>query len=261
VRGREEGTGGVEARGGDEGVTGAPEARGADEGVTGGAEARGADEGVTGGAEVRLGKEEGVMGGAMGVASLAEVIERREIAEASSEAAFASASARMSSSASAAASAALRTHLIASMWSPRAHMASAVDSAQETSSGSSGFASGTSGRSRSSDMGAGSRRSSVMADAMASLSRGFRRADAPGPVDSRGIEGDRNETPMQVTINGQAKQVPDGLTVRALVVHLGLGEGPVAVEINRAIVPRAEHPTRAVSSGDAIEIVHLVGGG
>jgi sulfur carrier protein len=66
---------------------------------------------------------------------------------------------------------------------------------------------------------------------------------------------------MQVTLNGKVLDVPDGVTVRALVDHLGLGDGPVAVEINRAIVPRAEHATRAVTSGDTIEIVHFVGGG
>jgi thiamine biosynthesis protein ThiS len=66
---------------------------------------------------------------------------------------------------------------------------------------------------------------------------------------------------MHVTINGAEKDVPDGLTVKELVNHLGLDAGPVAVEINREIVPRAEHATRAVAGGDAIEIVHFVGGG
>jgi sulfur carrier protein len=66
---------------------------------------------------------------------------------------------------------------------------------------------------------------------------------------------------MNVTLNGEARGVPDGLTVRGLLEHLGLMEGPVAVEVNREIVPRAEHVTRAVSEGDVIEVVHLVGGG
>lgn len=66
---------------------------------------------------------------------------------------------------------------------------------------------------------------------------------------------------MQVTINGSPRDVPEALTVKELVVHLGLTDGPVAVEINREIVPRAEHPTRRVEGGDAIEIVHFVGGG
>ena len=66
---------------------------------------------------------------------------------------------------------------------------------------------------------------------------------------------------MDVIVNGSAREVPDGLTVKGLVAHLGLSEGPVAVEINREIVPRAEHASRAVATGDTIEIVHFVGGG
>lgn len=66
---------------------------------------------------------------------------------------------------------------------------------------------------------------------------------------------------MQLTINGEARTVPDGLSVRALIEHLGLTEGPVAVEKNREIVPRAEHTTTRVENGDVLEIVHFVGGG
>jgi thiamine biosynthesis protein ThiS len=66
---------------------------------------------------------------------------------------------------------------------------------------------------------------------------------------------------MHLTINGRPEEVPDGLTVRALIEHLGLGGGPVAVEVNRAVVPRAEHRLREVRPGDVVEIVHFVGGG
>jgi sulfur carrier protein len=66
---------------------------------------------------------------------------------------------------------------------------------------------------------------------------------------------------MQVTVNGLPCAVPDGLSVRALVEHLGLTEGPVAVEVNRAIVPRGLHGDHRVAPGDVIEIVHFVGGG
>ncbi|HEX8792089.1 MAG TPA: sulfur carrier protein ThiS [Polyangiaceae bacterium] len=66
---------------------------------------------------------------------------------------------------------------------------------------------------------------------------------------------------MEVTVNGTRRDVPEGLTVRGLVEHLGLTEGPVAVEVNRAIVPRARHAEHRVEGGDVIEIVHFVGGG
>jgi len=66
---------------------------------------------------------------------------------------------------------------------------------------------------------------------------------------------------MLVTLNGSAREVPEDLTVRALIEHLGFSTGPVAVEINRAVVPRAEHGTRRVQPGDTVEVVHFVGGG
>jgi sulfur carrier protein len=66
---------------------------------------------------------------------------------------------------------------------------------------------------------------------------------------------------VQVTVNGEAKSVPDGLTVRGLIEVLGLTEGPVAVEKNREIVPRAEHEKTSLAENDVLEIVHLVGGG
>jgi sulfur carrier protein len=66
---------------------------------------------------------------------------------------------------------------------------------------------------------------------------------------------------MNVTVNGEPRDVPDALTVRGLLEHLELRSGPVAVEVNQDVVPRAEHASRVLRAGDAVEIVHLVGGG
>lgn len=66
---------------------------------------------------------------------------------------------------------------------------------------------------------------------------------------------------MQLTVNGDTRQFPDGLTVRGLVEALGLTEGPVAVERNREVVPRALHGETVLADLDVVEIVHLVGGG
>ena len=66
---------------------------------------------------------------------------------------------------------------------------------------------------------------------------------------------------MNVVVNGVPTVVPDALTVRGLIEHLGLGDGPVAVERNREIVPRARHGAEVVIDGDVFELVHLVGGG
>lgn len=69
---------------------------------------------------------------------------------------------------------------------------------------------------------------------------------------------------MDVTLNGKTLTVaggPEGITVRELLEQLELTAGPVAVEVNREIVPRAHHGVRRVAAGDVIEVVHLVGGG
>ena len=66
---------------------------------------------------------------------------------------------------------------------------------------------------------------------------------------------------MVVTLNGEERGIPDNVTVRELLEHLELTGGPVAVEVNRSIVVRAEHATRTLAPGDTVEIVHLVGGG
>jgi thiamine biosynthesis protein ThiS len=64
-----------------------------------------------------------------------------------------------------------------------------------------------------------------------------------------------------VTINGESRDIPADLTLAALVRQLGLTDGPVAIERNREVVPRAQHEQVTVEAGDVLEIVHFVGGG
>lgn len=66
---------------------------------------------------------------------------------------------------------------------------------------------------------------------------------------------------MVVSVNGRERELPDGTTIRALLVSLGLGGKPVAVEVNRELAPRATHGDRVLAAGDRVEIVTLVGGG
>lgn len=66
---------------------------------------------------------------------------------------------------------------------------------------------------------------------------------------------------MRVTVNGEAEEIPEGLTVRGLIEWLKLTDGPVAVEKNGEVVPRNEHASAPIEPGDAFEIVHFVGGG
>ncbi len=65
---------------------------------------------------------------------------------------------------------------------------------------------------------------------------------------------------MLLTINGEKRDVPENLTISALMAHLGL-TGPVAVERNAQVVPRVDHPHVVLAPDDQLEIVHFVGGG
>lgn len=66
---------------------------------------------------------------------------------------------------------------------------------------------------------------------------------------------------MRIEVNGEAKELPDGATVTALLASLGLETTLVAVERNEEVVPRAEHARCVLSAGDRVEVVHFVGGG
>jgi thiamine biosynthesis protein ThiS len=66
---------------------------------------------------------------------------------------------------------------------------------------------------------------------------------------------------MQITVNDEPRTLTAGATVADLVSTLALGPRRIAVEVNRVIVPRAEYPTTVLRDGDAIEIIHFVGGG
>lgn len=66
---------------------------------------------------------------------------------------------------------------------------------------------------------------------------------------------------LQLHINGEARDVPDGLDVPKLLVHLGLNPARVAIERNLEILPRSAWETTLLASGDRLEIVHFVGGG
>jgi len=65
---------------------------------------------------------------------------------------------------------------------------------------------------------------------------------------------------MRITVNGEARETADD-TVAALLESLGLARQAVAVEVNREVVPKADHPTHRLREGDRVELVTLVGGG
>ena len=66
---------------------------------------------------------------------------------------------------------------------------------------------------------------------------------------------------MQLKLNGEVREVPDGATIAALLTHLGVKAQRVAVEVNEAVVTKDRYATHALQPGDAVEIVAFVGGG
>jgi len=66
---------------------------------------------------------------------------------------------------------------------------------------------------------------------------------------------------MRVTINGDTRDIADGLTVEALVEELGLAESPVVVQRNDAIIERTRYAEATIAEGDVLELVRFVGGG
>ena len=66
---------------------------------------------------------------------------------------------------------------------------------------------------------------------------------------------------MQIEVNGAAREVPTGTTVLGLLELLELSRGPVAVERNEQLIPRAQHSRTELRDGDRLEVVQFVGGG
>jgi thiamine biosynthesis protein ThiS len=66
---------------------------------------------------------------------------------------------------------------------------------------------------------------------------------------------------VTVQLNGELREVPEGLTLAALLQWLKLPLDRVAVECNLEIVPQVRWNTTPIQAGDRLEVVHLVGGG
>ena len=66
---------------------------------------------------------------------------------------------------------------------------------------------------------------------------------------------------VEVTVNGEAHEVPSGTTVAELVAAVtGLTAG-VAAAVNGEVVPRRRWPGTQLHGGDRVEVVTAVQGG
>lgn len=67
---------------------------------------------------------------------------------------------------------------------------------------------------------------------------------------------------MHLIINGEDHDdLPDGLTVAALIAHLGLPERKIAIERNFEVIPKSTFSAVVLNDHDALEIIHFIGGG
>jgi sulfur carrier protein len=66
---------------------------------------------------------------------------------------------------------------------------------------------------------------------------------------------------MEIRINGEIRQLPEGMNVHGLLDYLGFAGKRIAVERNGEIVPKSQHAGTALVTGDQLEIVVAVGGG
>lgn len=66
---------------------------------------------------------------------------------------------------------------------------------------------------------------------------------------------------IEVAVNGEQREIPAGLNVRQMLLHLGMDPQRVAVELNRRIVGKGNWDATSVEADAKIEIVEFVGGG
>ena len=66
---------------------------------------------------------------------------------------------------------------------------------------------------------------------------------------------------MKVFLNGEIREIPAEFDLEQLLEHFALPSQRVAVEVNKAVVRRADWKNIRISDSDTIEVIHFVGGG
>jgi thiamine biosynthesis protein ThiS len=66
---------------------------------------------------------------------------------------------------------------------------------------------------------------------------------------------------ITINLNGEPREVPEGVTLAELLKWLGLPADRIAVERNLEIIYKADWERTLVNPGDHLEVVHFVGGG
>ena len=66
---------------------------------------------------------------------------------------------------------------------------------------------------------------------------------------------------IDIDVNGEPHRVPASSTLAELVEQLELAAQPLALAVNRCVVPRQQWGERVVQPQDRIDIVRAIGGG
>lgn len=66
---------------------------------------------------------------------------------------------------------------------------------------------------------------------------------------------------MHIKVNGERREISEGMTIDALLNILAIKRQGIAIDLNREIVPKRLLGTTVLKEGDAVEIVRMVGGG
>ena len=66
---------------------------------------------------------------------------------------------------------------------------------------------------------------------------------------------------MNVTVNGKPMELPEGLTIDALLARLKVQREYTAVALNREVASKTRYADTVLKDGDKVEIVRPMGGG
>ncbi|MGW3014349.1 sulfur carrier protein ThiS [Streptomyces sp. NPDC001219] len=66
---------------------------------------------------------------------------------------------------------------------------------------------------------------------------------------------------VSVSVNGETREIPGGLTLDRLVATLSQAPAGVAAAVNETVVPRTQWPTTPLGDGDRVEVLTAVQGG
>ncbi|WP_332880337.1 sulfur carrier protein ThiS [Oxalobacter aliiformigenes] len=66
---------------------------------------------------------------------------------------------------------------------------------------------------------------------------------------------------MEIKLNGEIRQIKDGMTLQELVDSLQLPNRALAVAVNRTVITRQKWPEVVLYPADQVELVRAIGGG